>query len=73
MGLAYLQIGILNLFNALNSFSNEGIRCVVIGINVLAVGLLAWITHLFTDGRYNFLLLGIMAIMTFLSVFNRGD
>jgi hypothetical protein len=69
-GLAYLQIGLLNLLNAFYGSSIPGIRCAAVVINVLSIGLLVWMIRLFTNDNYNLFLLGIMATMALFSIFN---
>ncbi len=71
IGLVYLQIGLLNLLNALYGSSKAGIRFAAVGINVLSIGLIVWMIHLFTKDNYNFLLLVIMATMALFSLFKR--
>jgi len=71
IGLAYLQIGLLNLLNAFYGSSKAGIRCAAVGINVLSLGLIVWMIRLFTKDHYNFFLLGIMTTMALFSFFNK--
>src|SRR5260370_21165391 len=71
IGLVYLQIGLLNLLNALYGSSKAGIRFAAVGINVLSIGLIVWMIYLFTKDNYNFLLLVIMATMALFSLFKR--
>jgi len=51
--------------------SKAGIRFAAVGINVLSIGLIVWMIHLFTKDNYNFLLLVIMATMALFSLFKR--
>ena len=71
IGLVYLQIGLLNLLNAVYGSSKPGIRFAAVGVNILSLGLVAWTIRLFTQDNYNFFALGLMATMTLFSLFNR--
>ena len=71
IGLAYLQIGLLNLLNAFYGSSKAGIRFAAVGINILSLSLIVWMVRLFTKDNYNFFPLGIMTIMVLLSLFNK--
>ncbi len=70
VGLAYLQIGLLNLLNALYGSSKAGIRFAAVGINVLSTGLIIWMIVLFAERNYPFFLLGIMTTMALFSLFS---
>jgi hypothetical protein len=69
IGLAYLQIGILNLLNALYGSCKAGIRFAAVGVNVLSISLIVWVIHLFSADHRNFLLLGTMTGMVLFSLF----
>ncbi|MBS1840670.1 MAG: hypothetical protein JSS69_10540 [Acidobacteria bacterium] len=71
IGLVCLQIGLLNLLNAFYGSSKPGIRFAALGVNVLALGLIAWMIHLFTKSNYSLFLLGVMATMALFSLFNK--
>jgi hypothetical protein len=71
IGLAYLQIGLLNLLNASYGSFNAGIRYAAVGINVLSLGLLVWMIRLFTNDKHNFVLLGIVTSLVLFSAFKR--
>lgn len=71
IGLVYLQIGLLNLLNAFYGSSKAGVRFAAVGVNVLSLGLIAWMTRLFTKDIYNFFLLGIMTTTVLFSLLNK--
>src|SRR5579859_3138983 len=71
IGLVYLQIGLLNLLNAIYGSSKPGIRFAAVGVNVLSLGLIAWMIRLFTKDNYSFFLLGLMATMALFSLLNK--
>jgi hypothetical protein len=68
LGLASLQIGLLNLLNALYGSSKAGIRFAAAGINVLSTGLIIWMIVLFNERNYT--LLGTMTTMALFSLFS---
>ena len=49
----------------------ERIRFAAVGMNVLSIGLIVWMIHLFTKDHYNFFLLGIMTAMALFSLFKK--
>ena len=69
IGLAYLQIGLLNLLNAFYGSSKAGIFFAAVGVNVVSLGLIVWMIRLFAEDHYNFALLGVMAGMALFSFF----
>ena len=70
VGLVYLQIGLLNLLNALYGSSKAGIRFAAVGINVLSTGLIIWTIILFAERNYTFFLLGIVTTTMLFSLFS---
>ncbi len=70
-GLAYLQIGLLNLLNLFYGASKPGIYIATVGINILSIGLILWTVWATRQWDAKLLFpLGVMTTMALMSLFS---